>query len=345
MKQDFQNNFKENSFRQKLITASNLVNDRMAELLDKMPGKTNQWNINQSKVNPLNKNQLEESKTDQKGRDKLLQAMRYSAICDGKRIRPFLVIKVFEMFKDRQIDRQNADSDKSVIVNADAGFDAVLNIACALEFIHIYSLIHDDLPAMDDDDFRRGQLTCHKKFDEATAILAGDTLLTYAFEILSDDKMNIEAKIKCQIINIIAKAIGFNGMAGGQMFDLYAKKFPPTIKQIFELHHLKTGRMLIAAVEIGAVLAGANQSTKGALISYATDIGLAFQIQDDVLDYKENEGQLASDPTSIVHLIGLENANLQLQKLKESAIFSLETFGSKADSLKELADFIVSRQV
>jgi farnesyl diphosphate synthase len=257
--------------------------------------------------------------------------MSYSAFTKGKRIRPFLTIKVADLFT--------------------ANPEIALDIACALEFIHIYSLIHDDLPAMDDDDFRRGELTCHKKFDEATAILAGDTLLTYSFELLSNQTLNLTPEIKCQLINIISKAIGYQGMAGGQMLDLEAKNQNLSQEQIFQLHHLKTGKLLIAAVEIGAVLGNAQPEHKKALIEYGTAIGLAFQIRDDILDFEEaqidakNQTKNKLDPASIVNLIGIDNANSQLQTLKHTAISHLEIFDKKADSLRQLAGFVVEREV
>jgi len=253
--------------------------------------------------------------------------MHYSAICKGKRIRPFLTIKVAELF----------DADPAVAID----------IACTLEFIHIYSLIHDDLPAMDDDDFRRGELTCHKKFDEATAILAGDTLLTYSFELLSNPTLKLTPKIKCQLINIISKAIGYQGMAGGQMLDLEAKNQNLSQEQIFNLHHLKTGKLLIAAVEIGAILGGAKLKYRKALVEYGTAIGLAFQIRDDILDYQEAQIKHKNkpDPASIVNLIGIEEANLKLQTLKTSAISHLEIFNQKSEMLRQLASFVVEREL
>lgn len=290
----------EKSIKQELLKVAESVNRRMLQLLPD---------------------------THSSSQSQLLHAMHYSAICKGKRIRPFLIIKVAELFN--------------------ANPQTTLDIACALEFIHIYSLIHDDLPAMDDDDFRRGELTCHKKFDEATAILAGDTLLTYSFELLSNENLKLTPKIKCQLINIISKAIGYQGMAGGQMLDLEAKNQNLSQEQIFQLHHLKTGKLLIAAVEIGAILGGAKPKYKKALIEYGASIGLAFQIRDDVLDWKEAKTHPKNkpDPASIVNLIGIEEANSQLQNLKNSAISHLEIFNQRAESLRQLANFIVERDL
>jgi farnesyl diphosphate synthase len=254
---------------------------------------------------------------------KLTLAMNYSALSKGKRIRPFLTISTANIFG----------------VNTNEALD----VASALEFIHVYSLIHDDLPSMDDDDFRRGKLSCHKKFDEATAILAGDSLLTFAFEILSGEKLKISSKIKCQLINKISKAIGFEGMAGGQMLDLEAVEKNLNREQIFQLHHLKTGKMIIAAIEAGAILGGANKTKTKALMSYGTNIGLAFQIKDDLLDFEEMATKNKADPASIVGLIGKEDALEKLSLLKQEAIKDLAIFNEKADSLRELAIFIADR--
>ena len=257
---------------------------------------------------------------------KLALAMNYSALTKGKRIRPFLILTTANIFR--------------------ANIKAALDIAAVLEFIHIYSLIHDDLPAMDDDDFRRGEPSCHKKFDEATAILAGDSLLTFAFEILSDQKLEISSDIKCQLINNIARAIGFEGMAGGQMLDLEAQHKTLLPEQIFKLHHLKTGKMLIAAAEAGAILGGANKEQKNALLNYGTNIGLAFQIKDDILDSQEHKlkPKTKPDPASIVNLIGQKAALEKLDSLKEQAILDLKIFNEEADLLRDLAVFIVERK-
>lgn len=266
---------------------------------------------------------------------KLVEAMRYSALSDGKRIRPFLTIITANIFKVEPKD--------------------CLDIATVLEFIHVYSLIHDDLPAMDDDDYRRDQLSCHKKFDEATAILAGDSLLTYAFQILSDPKTNNDAHIRCELINIISKAIGFNGMAGGQMMDLEAK-FEESISpaKIARLQRLKTGEMFMAAVEAGAIIGKAPNKLRQSLVRYAHDIGLAFQIRDDIIDHSLDELQVkiaidqlehkeVCDKASIVNILGLKKANEQLNLLHDQAISHLSIFGNEANLLRQLAEFVVIR--
>ncbi|MFT6220055.1 MAG: farnesyl diphosphate synthase [Myxococcota bacterium] len=257
----------------------------------------------------------------------LVSAMNYSASTKGKRIRPFLTLITANIFGVKT--------------------DSVLDVAAILEFIHIYSLIHDDLPAMDDDDFRRGQPSCHKKFDEATAILAGDSLLTFAFETLSSPQLKTSPEVKCQLIHNISRAIGFEGMAGGQMMDLEAQNKELNQEQIFKLHHLKTGKLFIAAIEAGAILGSADKVKRSALINYGETIGLAFQIKDDLLDFFEEKinPRTKPDAASIVGLIG-ENAALEkLNLLEEQAICDLEIFGSEADLLRDLAKFIVSREI
>jgi farnesyl diphosphate synthase len=196
---------------------------------------------------------------------------------------------------------------------------------------------------MDDDDFRRGEPSCHKKFDEATAILAGDSLLTFAFEILSSAEFTVSSDIKCQLINAISKAIGFEGMAGGQMLDLEAGNKTLNQEEIFKLHHLKTGKLIIAAVESGAILGGCNVAEKQVLINYATNIGLAFQIKDDLLDFQEEKNK--PDPASIVHLIGEKEAQKNLEMVKNQAIADLNIFGKEAQILRDLACFIVEREI
>ncbi len=273
-------------------------------------------------------------KNEQFKESKLIEAMRYSALSPGKRIRPFLTIAAAAIFR--------VDSED------------VIDVATAIEFIHVYSLIHDDLPAMDDDDYRRGQLSCHKKFNEATAILAGDSLLTYAFQILSDPQTNPDPHIRCELINIISKSIGFNGMAGGQMMDLEStgdNSLTPEI--IARLHRLKTGEMFMAAVEAGAIVGKTQPVMRQHLARYAHDIGLAFQIKDDILDHTgQSSKKMDINPfdhektrneTSIINILGMQKAKEQLELLHDQAVLHLKPFGSKANLLKQLAEFIVIR--
>lgn len=258
---------------------------------------------------------------------KLAEAMNYSAMTNGKRVRPFLVMATTEIFSN----------DKDI-------HKAALDVAATMEFIHVYSLIHDDLPAMDDDDFRRGEPSCHKKFDEATAILAGDSLLTFAFEILSSENLRISDQVKCQLINLISKAIGFEGMAGGQMLDLEAQNKNLNQEQIFHLHHLKTGKMFIAAIKAGGILGGASEEKLAALENYGTNFGIAFQIKDDLLDFEENKitPKNKPDPASIVNLIGLDESIKQLKNFEAKAIKSLEVFGNESELLKQLVKLIAA---
>lgn len=255
----------------------------------------------------------------------LVEAMRYSSLSGGKRIRPFLTINSAQIFG---INPQES-----------------IRAAVAIEFIHTYSLIHDDLPAMDNDDFRRGQLTCHKKFDEATAILAGDALLTYAFEILASSQTHQNSSVRCELIKLLANASGFRGMVGGQMMDLENAAKKISNEQLAKLHRLKTGALFEASCAMGAILGNATNQEKIALQYYAHDLGLAFQIKDDILDHSEakNNQTNSQENASIVDIIGLEQAQKQLQLLKEQAISHLNIFGNKAFLLAELAIFIVDR--
>jgi farnesyl diphosphate synthase len=265
---------------------------------------------------------------------RLVDAMLYSSMSGGKRIRPFLTIISAQIFGVSPEDSINA--------------------AAAIEFVHTYSLIHDDLPSMDNDNFRRGKLTCHKEFDEATAILAGDALLTYAFEVLSDAKTHKDPFVRCDLIKTLAMASGFRGMVGGQMIDLETADKEITKEQLAKLHRLKTGELFMAACTIGAILGHAQESEKNALHYYAHDLGLAFQIKDDILDHHglefgkvgldENVHKKNKENASIVDVIGLDHAIKQLNLLKEQAVSHLKIFGNKSNLLVELSEFIVTRE-
>lgn len=267
---------------------------------------------------------------------RVVKAMEYSVMNGGKRLRPFLVAEASRLF--------GIDANSS------------MRTAVSLEMLHSYSLIHDDLPAMDNDDLRRGKLTCHKQFDEATAILAGDGLLTYAFEVLSDEKTAAKCEIRCELIAILANAAGaFNGMVAGQMLDLYVEATAEnydkdtTIKKIEEM---KTGRLIRYACEAGAVLGNASDEQKKALILYARKIGVAFQIADDILDVEgeqilvgktlqkdANQGKL-----TFVGLYGLEKAKEIARDIIQEAKDALNVFGNKAEVLKALAQYIIDRK-
>ncbi len=282
----------------------------------------------------LVENRLDALLPTQPNHSRLVEAMRYSVLSEGKRIRPFLVVAAAQIFNVSAL--------------------TSLNAAAAIEMIHCYSLIHDDLPAMDNDDFRRGKPTCHKAFDEATAILAGDALLTYAFEILSDPQTHENPVVRCELIKIAAKASGFKGMVGGQMIDLEKATQKISKEEIAQLHRLKTGELFMAAAEIGAVLGNAGPKERKALRYYAHDLGLAFQVKDDILDHHgldfakmevdENVHKKPKENASIVDLIGIENSVKQLELLKEQALSHLQIFGPKAQLLLDLTDFVINRQ-
>ena len=251
----------------------------------------------------------------------------------GKRLRPFLVVETAKLFG-------LTDS-------------RVLRVAGALECVHCYSLVHDDLPAMDDDDMRRGQPTIHKKYDEATAILAGDGLLTLAFEILSDTKTSKDGGVRSQLVLALAKASGMNGMVGGQMLDLQAEKSDAPLTQIDieKLQDLKTGKLIQVAVELGAIMGGADDEKHQALHIYATKIGLAFQIADDLLDAL---GDMAvtgkavgkdghKNKATFVSLLGIDGAKEYSKTLVLEAKNALAIFGEDGETLSLLADFIIDR--
>jgi len=203
---------------------------------------------------------------------RVFEAMRYSALAGGKRIRPFLVISCADIFN---VSRNCSE-----------------RVAAAVEMVHTYSLIHDDLPAMDDDDLRRGQPTCHKKFDEATAILAGDALLTLAFEVLADDETHRQPEVRSELVLELARAIGAKGMVGGQMLDLWAEDHALDVPEITRLQRMKTGALIAYSCNAGAILGRADGHQRQLLNGYAHDIGLAFQIIDDLLDVDGNAEEL-----------------------------------------------------
>jgi len=264
------------------------------------------------------------------------EAMYYSLTRGGKRLRPFLVYETAKLFG--------------------VGFEQSLNTAMALEMLHTYSLIHDDLPCMDNDDLRRGFPTCHKKFDEATAVIAGDGLLTYAFEILSRPKTSPDAQKRCYLIEMLGNAAGaFNGMIAGQMLDLISAAYTRNRQDIEgiikRIEEMKTGRLLRYAVEAGAALGSANEVETKALISYSRKIGIAFQIADDILDLTGNQNIVGKtlnkdkeqNKLTFVSLYGVGTAEKIAWELIEEAKKDLDMFGDKADVLKALAQYIVDR--
>ena len=262
---------------------------------------------------------------------RVVEAMRYSALSGGKRIRPFLVTASSDLFN---VDKPSA-----------------LRAAAAIEMIHCYSLIHDDLPAMDDDDLRRGKATCHIKFDEGTAILAGDALLTKAFEVLADDKTHGNSTVRAELILVLAKAAGDAGMVGGQMLDLVAADHALNMPEITRLQRMKTGALIAVSCEAGAILGRASEKAHHALHAYAHDIGLAFQIADDLLDVEGDEKEVgkktgkdaAAGKATFVSLLGRERAREQAGLLADQAAAHLDLFEEKGKLLRDLAYFVVNR--
>jgi farnesyl diphosphate synthase len=230
--------------------------------------------------------------------------------------------------------------------------EAALNAGAALECIHCYSLVHDDLPAMDDDDMRRGRPTVHKAFDEATAILAGDALLTLAFEILADPATHPDPATRCALTLGLARAAGRAGMAGGQMLDLMAPGAAPSEAEILRLQSMKTGALILFACEAGAILANAGAARRQALRDYGTALGLAFQLADDLLDVNGDAAivgkAVAKDKdagkATLVALIGADAARQRLAELQGQALDALAPFGADAGLLAAAADFVANRK-
>ena len=264
-------------------------------------------------------------------RSGLYRAMRHAAIGGGKRLRPLLVVETAQLFA---VDRNCA-----------------LRVALAIEAIHVYSLIHDDLPAMDDDDLRRGKPTVHKAFDEATAVLAGDCLHALAFEVLADPATHADPFVRAELVLDLARAAGPSGMAGGQMMDLAAEATRFDLPTVTRLQAMKTGALITAAVEAGAILGRVPPDARTSLRGYARDIGLAFQIADDLLDVEGDEAavgkKLRKDENAgketFVSLLGAGRAREQSQMLVEQAVAHLAGYGREADVLRALARFVLER--
>jgi len=264
--------------------------------------------------------------------ERLLEAMRYSALGGGKRLRPFLVMESAKLFS--------------------VSGTAALRTGAALEMVHCYSLVHDDLPAMDDDDLRRGRATTHKAFDEATAILAGDALLTRAFEVLAHPLTHGDAQVRAELVLALSQAAGAEGMCGGQMIDLEAEKRRLDLGAITRLQRMKTGALISFAVEAGAILGKAAPQLRHALAGYAHDLGLAFQIADDLLDVEgsaEDVGKAtgkdeARGKATFVSLLGVERARAQADLLAKQASTHLEPFGPAAELLRDVARWVVERK-
>jgi geranylgeranyl diphosphate synthase, type II len=265
--------------------------------------------------------------------ERLFQAMSYATLNGGKRIRPLLCFASAHVFDEFALEN-----------------DAILTSACALEMIHAYSLIHDDLPAMDDDDLRRGNPTVHKQFDEATAILAGDALQALAFETLTQAK-NIQPPQKLTLVRLLAEGAGANGMAGGQMIDLQAVGEKLDLDALMQMHSMKTGALICASVLMGASAAGCEDRNQLATLRiYAENIGLAFQIQDDILDCiadtntlgKQKGADASRNKPNYVSILGIDGAKGKLQEAHSQAKDALRGF-TNSSFLAQLADYIVER--
>ena len=263
---------------------------------------------------------------------RIYSAMRYTTLGGGKRLRPFLVSQSASLFG---VAEMNA-----------------LRTGAALELIHCYSLVHDDLPAMDDDDLRRGKPTVHVAYDEATAILVGDALLTLAFEVVAQPETHDDATVRIKLVDMLARASGARGMVGGQMIDLEAEKKDLDLKEITLLQQLKTGALIGYGCEAGAILGGASIEQRQALNSYASDLGLAFQIADDLLDVEgsvEETGKAVgkdedAGKETFVSLLGVDGARDEAKRIADRAVSQLSIFDAKADLLRATAEFVVVRR-
>jgi farnesyl diphosphate synthase len=263
---------------------------------------------------------------------KLIEAMRYAVLNGGKRMRAFLVMETAKLFSVNKT--------------------CAARVAASVEMLHAYSLVHDDLPAMDDDDLRRGQPSCHKKFDEATAILAGDALQTRAFEVLAECDTHADAEARCELVLALAAASGMRGMVGGQMIDMEGEGKTLSGPEITRLQALKTGRLIQFAAEAGAILGRANAAQRQHIAAYGRELGGAFQIYDDVLDETASAEELgktagkdaAQGKATMVSILGLERARAQAELMAMQAARHLESFGERAELLRALARFTVTRK-
>ncbi|MDE0147358.1 MAG: polyprenyl synthetase family protein [Rhodospirillaceae bacterium] len=265
---------------------------------------------------------------------RVFQAMAYATLDGGKRLRPFLAVETARLF--------GVPDSRS------------LRAGAAIEFVHCYSLVHDDLPAMDDDDLRRGRPSNHVEFDEATAILAGDALQTLAFEVLADPATHPDGDVRAGLVAALADAAGARGMVGGQMFDIAAETAGGglTLEQIVRLQRMKTGRLFDVSCQSGALLGGANEADRAALAAYTEALGLAFQIADDILDETgdavEIGKQVGKDAragkATFISILGLEAARERANILALQAVTALECFGERAGLLRDAAQFAVGRR-
>jgi len=302
---------------------------------------------------------------------RLCRAMSYSLMAPGKRIRPILCIAAAETVYSHgqapvhppagadatsRMDR-DGESKTAATVGLKTGlfYEAVVSVACAIEMVHTYSLIHDDLPAMDNDRLRRGQPTCHVKFDEATAIMAGDALLTLAFEILGSQTV-LDAfprpDVLIRITGILARAAGYKGMIEGQMQDMAAEGRLLDLAALKQMHALKTGALIAASVNIGALLGGTSPSRLQDLDAYARDIGLAFQVTDDILNVEGDPDKMGKSvrtdqdrrKSTFPAIIGLDRSRRFAAELINNALQAIAVFDTKADALSALASYIIARK-
>ena len=262
----------------------------------------------------------------------LMRAMRYASLATGKRLRPFYVLTFGSLF--------------------DAPEKSLMRTAAALECVHTYSLIHDDLPCMDDDDLRRGQPTVHKKFDEATAVLAGDALLTLAFEILASPETHPDAHVRCKLIEKLAKASGAQGMVGGQMIDMLSGDVRQDLNSITRMQRLKTGALISYAGEAACILGGASDAERHAILGFTHDLGLAYQIADDLLDVegdpevvgKQTQKDEEAGKANFVSVLGVEDARQRVRFLATQSKEHLAMFRNRATLLLQSVDFVLERQ-
>ena len=279
-------------------------------------------------VNIVNDAILDSLPNTDEGQREVVRAMKYSIANGGKRLRPILVLEFCKM--------------------CGGDYRDAIPLACAIEYIHTYSLIHDDLPCMDDDDMRRGKPSCHVVFGQATALLAGDALLTHAFELIANSELSDDKKAKA--VGLLAQNAGIGGMIGGQALDLKFENLDASVTDILTIHKLKTGALISAACILGCIAAGASEKQIEAASRYAYYLGIAFQIKDDLLDVEGNEEELGkpvgsdakNDKTTYVTLVGEKKADRDVRKLTACAIKQLDSFSNK-DFVVLLSDYLISR--
>jgi farnesyl diphosphate synthase len=263
---------------------------------------------------------------------RVVEAMRYAVTGPGKRLRPYLVLSSAELFGVQR--------------------SCALRVAAAVEMVHCYSLVHDDLPALDDSDTRRGRPSVHRQYDEPTAILAGDALLTLAFEILAEPDTHGDPMVRCELIGALARAAGTQGMVGGQTLDLAAERQQLDMGAVTRMQRLKTGELIAFSCEAGAILGHAAETPRKALRAYAHDLGLAFQIADDLIDAEGDAAEAgkavgkdkARGKATFVDILGIDRARAQARLLAEQAGKHLDIFEEKAELLRQAAQFVVNRR-